>query len=490
MKRYQMFIDGEWRDAGNGASFPSVNPTTEENWATFADATAEDVDHAVRAAHRAFETGPWARMSPVDRGKALYRIAQAILPESEHLGRTETTDTGKLLRETVWQAKNVADIYEYYGGLADKVHGDIAPTGPNAPLSMIVREPLGVVAAIVPWNSQLQLAAFKIAPALAAGNTIVVKASEDASAAILEFAKAVEAAGLPKGVFNVITGGARPCGETLVSHALVRRVSFTGGVDTARKIIAGTVPNIARLSLELGGKSPVIVYGDADIDNAVNGATAAIFGASGQSCAAGSRLLVHAPVYDEMVGRLVERAAQIRIGDPLDPQTDMGPLATKAQRDLIERHLAASIDQGAKILCGGGRPAAFNRGYYFEPTIVECAHQNLPIVRNELFGPVLSVLKFRDEEEAVALARDSEFGFAGGVFSADFPKAYRTARAIPAGRVWVNTYRVTSMMVPFGGFKSSGYGREAGLDAIRDYTDTKGIFVDLSGVVADPFVMR
>ncbi|WP_342643093.1 aldehyde dehydrogenase [Rhodoligotrophos ferricapiens] len=490
MKRYQMFIDGKWCDASNGASFPSLNPATEDEWALIPDATADDVDRAVRAAHRAFETGPWSRMSPTERGKALFRIAEAILPHAEHLGRTETTDTGKLLRETAWQANNVAEIYRYYGGLADKVHGEIAPTGPNAPLSMVVREPLGVIAAIVPWNSQLQLAAFKIAPALAAGNTIVVKASEDASAALLEFTKAIEAAGLPEGVFNIVTGGARPCGETLVTHPLVRRVSFTGGVDTARKIIPATAGNLARLSLELGGKSPVIVYKDADIDNAVNGATAAIFGASGQSCGAGSRLMVQSPVYDEMVGRMVERAKRIRIGDPLDEETDMGPLATVAQRDRIERLLGESVSQGAELLCGGGRPAAFNRGYYFEPTIVACRNQDFPIVRNELFGPVLSVLKFDEEEEAIAMARDSEYGFAGGVFSTDFAKAYRTARAIPAGRVWINTYRVTSMMVPFGGFKQSGYGREAGIDAIRDYTDTKGLFVDLSGQVADPFVMR
>ncbi|MCW2242342.1 aldehyde dehydrogenase [Azospirillum canadense] len=487
---YQMYIDGEWCEASDGKRFDSVNPATEEVWATFPEATAADVNRAVMAADRAFREGPWSRMSATERGQVLQRIAREIESAGEALAIAETTDTGKLLRETRWQTKNLVQIYEYYAGLADKVEGQIPSTGPNGPLSLIVREPLGVVAAIVPWNSQLHLAAFKIAPALAAGNTIVVKPSEEASAAVTAFAGVMAKAGLPAGVFNVVTGAADPCGQTLISHPRVRRVSFTGGVETARKIIPATAANIAMMSLELGGKSPVVVYDDADLDSVVNGVTSAIFAASGQSCAAGSRLLLQDAVYDEVMARLVARAKEIVVGDPMGEDVHMGPLATRRQRDRIERLLAESQAAGARVAVGGGR-AGRTQGWYFEPTIVECDGQDYPVVRNELFGPVLSVLRFSTEDQAITLARDSEFAFAGGVFTRDFAKAYRTARAIPAGRFWVNTYRVTSYMVPFGGFASSGYGREGGIHAIQDYTQTKGIFIDVSGAaVADPFVMR
>ncbi|WP_118135510.1 aldehyde dehydrogenase [Oceanicella sp. SM1341] len=490
MKTYQMYIDGAFCDAADGARFTSLNPATGETWASFPEATAADVDRAVRAAHAAFTHGPWARMSARERGKVLRRIALALAEAGPEMAVAETTDTGKLLRETRWQAGNLAEVYDYYAGLADKIEGRLPPVGPDGPLSMIVYEPLGVVAAIVPWNSQLHLAAFKIAPALAAGNTVVLKPSEEASAAVAEFARVLASAGLPEGVFNVVTGGGSPCAETLVSHPLVRRVSFTGGVETARKVIGASANNIAQLSLELGGKSPVVVYDDADIDNAVNGVTAAIFAASGQSCAAGSRLLLQEGIYDTVVERLVARAKEIVVGDPMAEDTHMGPLATRRQRDRIEALLAQSLGQGAQLLTGGGR-AGRETGWYFEPTIVACPDQMSPVVRNELFGPVLSVLRFRDEEEAIALARDSAYAFAGGVFSGDFGRAYRTARAIPAGRFWINTYRVTNFAMPFGGSGNSGYGREGGLEAIHDYSQTKAIFADLSGKpTADPFVMR
>lgn len=488
---YQMFIDGRWCEASDGKRFGSVNPSDEKVWATFPEATAADVDRAVRAAHRAFEEGPWRRMSASERGKCLHRIARELESATDALSRIETTDTGKLLRETQWQARNLIDVYDYYGGLANKIEGQIPPIGPNGPLSLIVREPLGVVVAIVPWNSQLHLAAFKIAPALAAGNTIVVKASEAASAALVAFGQVMERAGLPPGVFNIVTGGPQPCGQTLVAHPLVRRISFTGGVDTARKIIPGTSANIAMMSMELGGKSPIVVYDDADLEGAVNGVTSAIFAASGQSCAAGSRLIAQQGIYDALIERLCERANRIRIGDPLAAKTEMGPLATKAQRDRIERLLGESVAKGARLLCGGDRPKDMPIGWYFQPTIVACDTQDLPIVRNELFGPVLSAMRFSTQDQAIAMAKDSDYAFAGGVFTRDFAKAYQTARAIPAGRFWINSYRVTSFMVPFGGFGTSGYGREGGIDAIHDYTQTKGIFIDVSGQpVADPFVMR
>jgi aldehyde dehydrogenase (NAD+) len=489
--RYQMLIGGRWRDGEGGRALASINPATEEIWAEIADASAADVDAAVTAAHEAFESGPWPRMSPTERGRMLRRFAERVPAAAEHLGRVETTDTGKLFRETRWQAANVAQVYDFYGGLADKLMGEIPPTGAGQPLQLVVREPIGVVAAIVPWNSQLHLAAFKLAPALAAGNTVVLKPSEQASAAVLEFAKLVADSDLPPGVVNVVTGGGVPCGEALTSHPLVRRISFTGGVDTARRIIPNTAKNIARLSLELGGKSPIIVWEDADPDGAASGILAAIFGAGGQSCAAGSRLLVHERAYDDVVGRVIERAKRIAIGDPMRPETQMGPLATRAQVERIGAHLERSVAQGARVLTGGGKPAGCNRGFYFAPTVVACDHQDYPIVQNELFGPVLSVLRFRTEEEAVALANASRYAFAGGIFTRDVARAIRLARAVRAGRIWVNTYRVTSMHVPFGGFKESGYGREAGIDAIRDFTETKGIFIETSGEpVSDPFVMR
>jgi acyl-CoA reductase-like NAD-dependent aldehyde dehydrogenase len=490
-KRYQMFVGGRWRDAASGATLPSVNPTTDEIWSKIADATAEDVDEAVRAANTAFEDGPWRRMAPTERGRILKKIAARIPELSEHLGRTETIDTGKLYRETRWQAKNVAEVYDFYGSLADKLPGQVAPAGHDQAMSMVVYEPVGVVAAIVPWNSQLHLAAFKIAPALAAGNTIVLKPSEQASAALLEFAQVLADAGLPPGVFNVVTGGPASCGATLTRHPMVRRISFTGGIETARKIIPNTAHNIARMSLELGGKSPMLVFEDSDIDSAINGVVAGIFAASGQSCAAGSRLLLQNKIYDNFLDRLVARARRIKIGDPLAEDTEMGPLATTGQLDRINKHLSRSLEMGAELLTGGKRPAALNRGNFIEPTIVRCDHQDYPIVQNELFGPVLSVLRFDTEEEAVRMANDSRYAFAGGIFTRDVARALRLTRQVRAGRLWVNTYRTSSLFVPFGGFKESGFGRESGYEAIRDYCDTKGIFIDTSGQpVADPFIMR
>jgi aldehyde dehydrogenase (NAD+) len=491
MPSYELFIANKWRPAFGGKSIASVNPSNEDVWATFAAATADDVNAAVMAAHEAFENGPWRRMAPRERGKYLRRIAERIPARAEHLGRVETTDTGKLFRETRWQAGNIAEVFDFYGGLTDTLGGSIAPAGEGQPMSLVVREPIGPVAAIVPWNSQLHLSAFKIAPALAAGCTVVLKPSEVASAAVLEFTRIIAEADLPPGVFNVVTGEAIPCGDTLTSHPLVRRISFTGGVDTARKIIPNSANSLARMSMELGGKSPMIVFDDADLDSAVNGVTAGIFAASGQSCAAGSRLILHEKVYDKFLDKLVDRAKRIVVGDPMQANTEMGPLATRGQLDRIERHLSRSLEMGAKVLVGGGKPKGLNKGYFYGPTIVRCDRQDLPIVEHELFGPVLSVLRFKDEAEAVRIANNSRYAFAGGIFTRDLARAMRLVREIRAGRLWVNTYRLSSLFVPFGGFKESGYGRESGLDAIRDYTDTKGVFIDVSGKpMADPFVMK
>jgi (Z)-2-((N-methylformamido)methylene)-5-hydroxybutyrolactone dehydrogenase len=491
VKRYQMFIDGAWCDAGDGRTFPSINPTTGEAWSEIPEATAADVDRAVRAAHRAFSEGPWARTLPTERGRYLRRLADLLASKSEELGRVETVDTGKMLKETRWQAKYIAEFFHFYAGAADKVHGETLPIDKPDMVTMTFREPLGVVAAVVPWNSQLFLVAVKIGPALAAGNTVVLKASEHASAPMLELAKLIEEVGFPPGVFNVVTGHGDPCGRVLSSHPLVQRISFTGGPNAARQIIRNSAENLAEISLELGGKSPFIVFDDADVESAVNGSIAGIFGATGQSCVAGSRVYLHDKVADRFLDAMVSRAREIRIGDPLLEETQMGPLATTGQLSRIESEVAHAQEQGGRLLTGGKRPAGFNRGNFYEPTIISCHDQSMRIVDTELFGPVLSVLRFKEEDEVVRMANDSKHGLAAGVFTRDGARALRVTKRLRAGIVWVNTYRVVSPIAEFGGFKESGYGREAGLQAIYDYTRAKTVWINTSDQpMADPFVMR
>ena len=491
LTRYQMYINGEWVDAENGATFTSVNPATGQTWAEVPEASEADINRAVEAAHHAFSEGAWATMTPTARGKMLRRLAEVLAEHSEPLGRCETVDTGKLFKETRWQANYISDFFQYYAGLADKVTGETLPIDKPDMMTMTVREPLGVVAAVVPWNSQLFLVAVKIGPALAAGNTVVLKASEHASAPMLEFAKVFEEAGFPPGVFNVVTGHGEPCGRALTSHPLVDRVSFTGGPETARHVIRNSAENFAEVSLELGGKSPVMVFEDADLESAVNGVLLSIFSASGQSCVAGSRLLLQESIREEVLSRVVEKAAQIRIGDPLDDNSQMGPLATEAQLSNIRSTLADATANGADLLYGGNTPQGLETGWYIEPTIVDCPHQDISIVRKELFGPVVSALGFKDETEALMLANDTNFGLASGVFTRDVGRALRVSKAIRAGIVWVNTYRVVSPIAPFGGYKDSGYGRESGMEAIYDYTRPKTVWLNTSSApIADPFVMR
>lgn len=491
LTRYQMYINGEWVDAENGATFTSVNPATGQTWAEVPEASEADIDRAVEAAHRAFSEGAWATMTPTARGKMLRRLAEILAEHSEPLGRCETVDTGKLFKETRWQANYISDFFQYYAGLADKVSGETLPIDKPDMMAMTIREPLGVVAAVVPWNSQLFLVAVKIGPALAAGNTVVLKASEHASAPMLEFAKVFEEAGFPPGVFNVVTGHGEPCGRALTSHPLVDRVSFTGGPETARHVIRNSAENFAEVSLELGGKSPVMVFEDADLESAVNGVLLSIFSASGQSCVAGSRLLLQESIREEVLSRVVEKAAQIRIGNPLDDNSQMGPLATEAQLSNIQSTLADATANGADLLYGGNTPQGLETGWYIEPTIVDCPHQDISIVRKELFGPVVSALGFKDETEALMLANDTNFGLASGIFTRDVGRALRVSKAIRAGIVWVNTYRVVSPIAPFGGYKDSGYGRESGMEAIYDYTRPKTVWLNTSPEpIADPFVMR
>ena len=491
LKNYQMYINGEWVAAQSGKTFESINPSDGKPWAVVPEADEVDVDTAVKAAHCAFTEGPWATMTATERGKLLRRLGDVLAEHSESLGHCETVDTGKLFKETRWQARYISDYFYYYAGLADKVSGETLPIDKPNMWTMTIREPLGVVAAVVPWNSQLFLVAVKIGPALAAGNTVVLKASEHASAPMLEFAKVFEEAGFPPGVFNVISGLGEPCGRALTTHPLVDRISFTGGPETARHVVRNSAENFAQVSLELGGKSPVVIFDDADLESATNGVLLSIFSASGQSCVAGSRLLLHESIHDEVLARVAEKASKIRIGDPLDENSQMGPLATQAQLDNIDSTVADAKANGATLVHGGKQPAGMGDGWYYEPTVVACPDQQIGIVQRELFGPVVSALRFTDEAHALQLANDCRFGLAAGIFTADIGRALRITKGIRSGIVWVNTYRMVSPLAPFGGYKDSGYGRESGLEAIYDYTRPKTVWLNTSpDPIADPFVMQ
>ena len=490
IKNYQMLIDGNWVDASDGGTFESVNPANGEIWSRVPEATEADVDQAVGAAHRAFTTGPWAKMTPTERGKCLRKLGDLLAEQSEKLGRTESIDTGKMLKETRWQAKYIAEFFHFFAGCADKVSGETLPIDKPDMFVFTKREPLGVVAAVVPWNSQLFLVAVKIGPALAAGNTVVLKASEHASAAMLEFGELIEAAGIPPGVVNIVTGHGEPCGRALTGHPLVARVSFTGGPNAARHVLENVKRNFAEVSLELGGKSPLIVFDDANIESAVNASIAGIFGATGQSCVAGSRLYLHEDIADEFLEKMTAMAGQIVIGDPLAEETQMGPLCTTGQLEHIQREVAHAVEEGGTVLSGGKQPDG-RAGLFYEPTIIECPRQDLRIVDTELFGPVLCVQRFRTEEEVLALANDTEHGLAAGIFTQNSARSLRMAEAVRAGIVWVNTYRVVSPIAEFGGVKGSGYGRESGFQAIYDYTRPKTIWMNTSDEpMANPFVMR
>lgn len=488
--KYKMLIDGGWVSASDDGSFESINPTNKTVWSQIPEATHDDVDRAVQAAWRAGREGPWKSMSPTQRGHCLRRLGDLLGEASEELGRIETVDTGKMFKETRWQAKYISEFFHFYAGCADKIHGETLPIDKPDLFVFTKREPLGVIAAIVPWNSQLFLSAVKLGPALAAGNTIVIKASEHASAALLEFGRLIEKAGIPDGVVNIITGHGDPCGKVLTSHPLVARISFTGGPESAKHIISNSKENFAEVSLELGGKSPFIVFEDADMESAVNGAVGGIFAASGQSCVAGSRLYLHEDIADEFLDRMEKVAAEVKIGDPLVEETEMGPLCTPSQLDHIEQQVAKAIEQGGIVRCGGKRPADLP-GYFYQPTIIECANNDLDIVDTELFGPVVCAIRFRTEEEAIRLANETKHGLAAGIFTRSGARSLRVSDAIDAGIVWVNTYRVISPIAEFGGTKTSGYGRESGFQAVLDYTRPKTVWMNTSDEpLASQFVSR
>lgn len=474
--RHRLFINGVWEEPEGDRWITSFNPATAEPWAQFADASEEQVNRAVQAAHAA-QNGEWSRMAAADRARILRRIVELLPEQAETLARTETIDCGKIITETRAFGRVSGAYYSFYADLADKIHGETyVPPQPGMHVHTI-RVPLGVVAAIVPWNNQLWLLSLKLAPALAAGNTVIIKPSEVSAAPTLEFTRILEKAGLPKGVVNVITGLPESAGRVLTSHPMIDRIAFTGGPETARHILRNTGKNLAETSLELGGKSPAIVFPDADIEQAVASIAAGVFiGSSGQSCVAGSRAYVHEAVYDRFVAALLARVRALHVGDPMDERTEMGPLATERQRSTIETELTKAVDQGAKVLCGGHRPNL--KGWYFEPTILAVADQNMPIVDTELFGPVLCVLRFRDEAEVVARANESKYGLAAGIFTRDLGRTLRLTKAIRSGIQYVNCYRVAAPIAEIGGFKNSGSGREGGLQSLLDYTRTKTIWIN------------
>jgi len=489
IQNFKMYIDGQWVDSESGKTIETLNPENNEVWATVPEASAKDVDSAVKAAQNAFEKS-WANLHPRDRAKYLRSLANQLRDNAEHLGTVETKDTGKIFRETKTQANYIAEYYDYFAGLADKVEGTVVPIDKPDMQVTTTRIPIGVVAAIIPWNSQMLLTAVKLAPALAMGNTVVIKASELAPVTLLEFAKLVEKSGIPKGVVNIITGLGEPCGKALTTHNLVERIAFTGGPETAKHIVKNSAENLSQVSLELGGKSPVVVFNDAEHENALNGITAGIFGASGQSCIAGSRLYIQSQIYDEFLDKLVSKAEKIKLGAPMNQDTQMGPLNSLKQLENIEKNIKTTIEQGGVIRCGGKRSDISNKGYYFPATIIECKNHNLPTAENELFGPVLSVMRFDTEEEAINLMNDNKYGLSSGIYTANFGRSMRVSKAVRAGIVFVNTYRLISPMAPFGGIKDSGYGKEAGIESIKEYTRIKTTWYNSSEKpMIDPFTM-
>lgn len=491
LKKYNMYINGEWTPSSDGKYFKSYNPASGEAWCEVAEATAEDVDRAVKAAQDAFENSEWTNMTYTQRGRLVSKLGDLIADNVEELATFETTDNGKLIREMRGQLSYLPEFYYYFGGLADKIQGSTLPIDKRDMFAFTTREPLGVVAAITPWNSPLYLTTLKLAPALVAGNTIVIKPSEVTSASLLELVRLVEEAGFPPGVVNVVTGFGKPAGEALTTHPLVRKIAFTGGEESARHVVRNSAENFAQLSLELGGKSPNIVFEDADPDNAAMGIIAGIFGASGQSCVAGSRAFLHTNIYDRVIERLIDRVQSIKIGDPLQDETEMGPLATEAQLKRVEKYVELGKQEGGHLIYGGKKPARLEKGWYFEPTIFEHTDNQSKITREEVFGPVLSVIPFRDEAEAIQLANSTDYGLAAGIWARDIGKAHRVAKAVRAGIVWVNTYRSISPIAPIGGSGLSGYGREGGYEAIYDYTQSKVVWVNTSSEpIPDPFIMR
>lgn len=487
----QHFIGGERVEPASGEYFESTNPATREVLYQAARGDSADIDRAVAAARGAFEDPRWRDLSQTRRGHLLRRLGDLIAENAEELARMETLDNGKLLREMRGQLTTLPEYYHYYAGLADKIQGDFIPTSDRQVLNYTAREPLGVVGAITPWNSPLTLTSSKLAPALCAGNTVVIKPSEYTSATVLRLAELALEAGFPPGAVNVVTGFGAEAGQALVDHRDLAKISFTGSTTTGARIAAATASRFIGSTLELGGKSPNIVFEDANIANAAMGVVAGIFAAAGQTCIAGSRVFAHRSVYDELLERVTERARTIRIGDPLDARTELGPLAFADQRDKVAGYVDVGRGEGARVLTGGRPTDGGLGGWFYEPTVLVDVDNSMRVVREEIFGPVLAVMPFDTEEEVVRLANDTEYGLAAGVWTTNLARAHRMASRLDAGTIWVNTYRAMSPMSPRQGFKTSGVGVEHGTETIKEYTRLKSVWINTSEEpVADPFTMR
>ena len=487
---YQLFINGKWRDASNGATMPAINPYNQEVHGIVPVASVADVEEAIAAARRAFDS-VWSQTTPGERAKLLNKAADLLDADTDRMALLETTDNGKVIRETHSQMGYAARIFRYYAGWADKMHGDVVPLDQKDTIDFAIRVPYGVVATVTAWNSPVAILTNTLPAALAAGNCVIIKPSEHASVTTLEIARICEKAGFPAGVVQVVTG-AGEVGAALTSHKGVDKISFTGSPGVGRKIAAVAGENLKPVTMELGGKSPNIVFDDCDFDRALIGALAGIFGATGQTCIAGSRLLVQRGVYERMVDGLAQRAAQIRMGDPRLAETEMGTAANEPQFNKILSFIEAAKGDGARLVAGGGRAEGpgLEKGFFIQPTIFADVRNNMKVAAEEIFGPVLSIIPFTDEEEAVQIANDTPYGLASGVWSENISRCMRMMRAIKSGVVWVNTYRVAAPQAPFGGMKESGFGRVRGEAGILEFTQTKNVFIDFSGDKRDPFSMK
>ena len=490
LPRYQLYIGGRWVEPASNSYFPSYNPYTQEPWAEIPQAGPEDVRAAVSAAREAFDR-VWSNTPGVERAKLMFRLADLMEAEAPRMGRLETTDNGKVLRETSSQMLFLARVLRFYAGYADKIWGKVMPLDRGDVFDYATLEPLGVIGIITAWNSPMALMANKLPAALAAGNCVVVKPSEHASVTTFEFAKLVEKAGFPAGVFNVVSGDGRT-GEALVSGGGIAKISFTGSGHVGRKIAAAAGAKLIPVILELGGKSPNIVFEDADIAKASVGALAGIFAATGQTCIAGSRLLVQRRVYNQLLERIAERAAKIRLGDPLDSTTEMGTVANEPQFNRIMEFIASAKQEGARLVTGGERAVEGNlaKGLFVKPTIFADVRNDMKLAQHEIFGPVLSVIPFETEEQAIAIANDTPYGLASGIWTRDVNRVQRVSRALRTGMVWVNTYRAVAAQTPFGGVKESGFGRERGQEGMMEFLTPKNVMINFSEQERDPFAVQ
>ncbi len=490
LPHYGNYIDGAIVPPASGEYFPTENPYTGEAWAMIARGNKDDVQAAVAAAHRAFEKGAWPEMTASERGRLLWRLGDLIIANAQHLADIEMRDNGKLASEVVAQVRYMGQYFQYYAGLADKVQSQVIPTDKKGVFCYTKYEAKGVVAVITPWNSPLTLTSWKLAPLLAAGCTAVIKPSEFTSASAVELGKLFEQAGFPKGVVNVVTGFGKEVGEPLVAHPDVAHIGFTGGEIAGQMIYEQAAKGLKTVTLELGGKSPNIVFDDADLDQAVKGVVSGIFAATGQSCQAGSRLLVQESIHDELIARLIDFVSKAKLGDPTQMDTQIGPVATRPQFEKVLSYIEVAKSEGAKCVLGGKARPDLGAGLFVEPTIFTEVDNSMRIAQEEVFGPVLSVIKFKDEEDAIRIGNDVLYGLAGAVWTQSLHRAMLVTDKLKAGTIWVNNYRATSFTAPFGGFKRSGIGRESGLSAIREYLQEKSVWIDTSGSVPNPFVQR